>query len=219
MGKHRTTKRRKAFQKKVKRYQKDREDLQLAGRIACTSEGAVRDERVAPASQGSQQLPALVREALRQNWATPDAAKPAIVGQLLEPFFACDVVLDKDGNQVRVPPNRGMLIALAKTLKDLDVVQHERDHPELKRAGEVSVEVNNQVSVIGDLAALLERAKAQRDGKAVSQGASHEQPRAEQADIRHGRRGDQASAGADVPADRQRPAAPGQRDQDRGQAR
>lgn len=122
--------RRKKEQRKVRDYQKLREDLQLSGRVPTTPEGAVKSERVDPATQGNQALPQLVREGLKSGWATPDAAKPDIVGALLEPFYLVDEVLDKDGNRVKVPPNRGMQIACAKVLKDLDVIQHERDNPE-----------------------------------------------------------------------------------------
>jgi len=139
-------KKRKAEQEQVKRYQKDREDLQLRGRVPTVPEGAVRDERVDPRTQGSQPLPQLVLQALKEDWSTPGAAKPKIVASLLEPFYVEDVVVDKDGNQVRVPPNRGMQIACAKVLKDLDVVQHERDHPEEAGKAKGGINVSAQAA-------------------------------------------------------------------------
>lgn len=134
------------------RYAKVREDAQVAGLIVTTPEGAVRDERVDPRLQGCQQLPDIVRQSLRENWSTPDAAKPGIIGALLEPFFANDIVLDKDGNQIRVPPNRLMLIELAKTLIQLDHKQWERDHPEeagkAKGGASASIQVNQMAATI-----------------------------------------------------------------------
>jgi hypothetical protein len=47
----------------------------------------VRNEVVDSARQGCQQFPELVRQALREGWATPDAAKPKVVADLLIPFF------------------------------------------------------------------------------------------------------------------------------------
>lgn len=142
-----TTKRRKGKQKIKERYAKAREDAQLAGVIATSSEGAVRDERVNPATQGSQQLPAVVMEAIKNNWATPDVSKGKIVATLLEPFYINDIVLDKDGNQVRVPPNRALQLECTKVLRALDVTQHERDNPEAagkaKGGVTVPVQVNN----------------------------------------------------------------------------
>ncbi len=142
-------KKRNTRQELKKRYAKLREDAQLAGVIPTTTEGALREERVDPRLQGCQQLPAIVREALKENWSTPDSAKPGIIGALLEPFFSTDIVLDKDGNQIRVPPNRQQLIELAKVLKLLDQSQWERDHPEaagkIKGAGggtSISVQTN-----------------------------------------------------------------------------
>ena len=73
-----TTSKRNRRNKLKKRYAKAREDAQLAGLIPTTPGGAVRDERVDPRSQGCQQLPQLVRQALKNDWNTPDEAKPAV---------------------------------------------------------------------------------------------------------------------------------------------
>ena len=122
-----TSKRRSDRQKLKARYAKVREDAQLADLIHTEPAGAVRDERVNPALQGSAILPDLVREALRNNWATPDIAKPAIVASLLEPFFA-EREVGLDGKPI--PPNRAQTVELAKVLRLLDQTQFERDHPE-----------------------------------------------------------------------------------------
>ena len=146
-------KRRKARQKLREHYAKVREDAQLAGVIPTAPEGALRSEVVDPRLQGCQQLPAIVRDALRENWSTPNEAKPGIVGSLLEPFFSQDVVLDKDGNQVKVPPNRAMLIELAKTLKMLDQTQFERDNPEQAAKAKGGSTTSTVVSVGNTIAA------------------------------------------------------------------
>ena len=140
--------------------------------IPTSPEESLTLERVDPRTQGCQQLPILVREALKESWATPDQAKPGIVGALLEPFFAQDVVLDKDGNQIRLPPNRAMLIELAKMLRMLDQTQFERDHPEQAAKAKggstsiVSVQTNIQAASI--LRELIER-------KAISEESSDKQ--------------------------------------------
>lgn len=145
-----TSKTRNRKQKVREKYSKAREDAQLAGIIPTTPEGAVRPERVDPASQRMAALPELVRQALKESWNTPDAAKPAIIASLLEPFYQDDVVLDENGKQVRVKPSRAMLMALAKTLLQLDRFQWEKDHPEAAgkaRGGGASASVNMQTNV------------------------------------------------------------------------
>lgn len=109
------------------RYAKVREDAQLADLIPTTPEGAVRNEKVDPTLQGSAILPDLVRQALRESWATPHEAKPAIIASLLEPFFEERQLGD---NGKPLPPNRNQLIECAKTLRQLDQTQFERDNPE-----------------------------------------------------------------------------------------
>lgn len=123
MASHPSSKRRRAKQALKERYAKVREDAQLAGVIHTTPEGAVRNE----VSTGNAQLPELVRQALRENWATPDCAKPAIIANLLEPFFA-ERELGPDGKPL--PPNRAQMLELAKVLRLLDQTQFERDNPE-----------------------------------------------------------------------------------------
>lgn len=124
MATHPTSKRRRQKQQLKERYAKVREDAQLADLIPTTPEGAVRNE---VAITGNAQLPELVRQAIRESWSTPDAAKGAIVANLLEPFFA-ERQLDAQGRPV--PPDRKELIELAKTLRLLDQTQYERDNPE-----------------------------------------------------------------------------------------
>jgi hypothetical protein len=112
------------------KYTDIRERAQLAGIIPTTPEGALKSEVVDPATQTNNPLPSVVREGLKGNWATPDAAKPAILSALLEPFFVKDVVLDAQGNRVEVAPDRALQIQCAKLLRDLDQTQFERDNPE-----------------------------------------------------------------------------------------
>lgn len=170
-----TTSRRAQKQKLRDRYAHAREDAQLAGLIPTTPEVALRPEYVDPRLQGCQQLPALVLRALHESWATPDEAKPAIVGALLEPFFANDIMLDKDGNQVRVPPDRGMLLKLAQVLRDLDQTQFERDHPEqaakAKGGGATSISVQTNVTAAALIRGMIESGQLSESGPIESDGA------------------------------------------------
>ena len=66
---------RKTKQRKVKRYQKLREDLQLDGTIPTTAEGAVKSkERVDPSTQGEQGFPALIGQAMTEIHAIHEAS-------------------------------------------------------------------------------------------------------------------------------------------------
>lgn len=139
-----SSKRRRQKQALKAKYAKVREDAQLADLIPTTPEGAVRNEVVA--SVGNAQLPELVRQAIRENWATPDCAKGAIVANLLEPFFA-EREIGPDGKPIL--PNIKVLNELAKTLNLLDKVQHERDNPELAKGGvNVSIQTTLQATQI-----------------------------------------------------------------------
>ena len=145
------TEKRHNIQELRREYAITRENAQLAGIIPVTPEGAVRDERVDTRLQGCQQLPKLVQQALRDNWSVPDIAKAAIIGSLLQPFYTQDTIVDANGNTVVVPPNRALLMELAKTLKMLDNVQYERDNPELAaraKGGNVSVQTNIAAATI-----------------------------------------------------------------------
>jgi hypothetical protein len=115
-------KKRKRRQRCKARYAKAREDAQLLGIIPTVPEGALRSEVVDPARQGCQQFPALVRKALRENWPTPDAAKPKVVAELLVPFY-------EEGTDPM------LLVRLARLLLLLDRTQYELDHPEQARKG------------------------------------------------------------------------------------
>src|SRR4051812_15065099 len=117
MSSHPTSKARRKRQKLKRVYARLREECQLADIVETTPAEAVRDERVDPRTQGCQQLPALVRQALREGWSTPDVAKPKIVAELLIPFF-------EDGADPM------LLVRLARLLLLLDQTQFDRDHPE-----------------------------------------------------------------------------------------
>jgi hypothetical protein len=97
---------------------KAREDAQLHGLIDATPEGAVRDERVDPATQGVQALPALDRTAVRRGWATPDEKKPKVVDRLVE------IVEDPASDPYEI-------IASARALMAGDQKQWERDNADL----------------------------------------------------------------------------------------
>jgi hypothetical protein len=105
---------RKRRQKLKKRYARAREDAQLSGVIPVVPEGAVRNE-VAPVAPDPP-LPHLVRAALKNDWATPDAAKAKVVADLLVPFF-------EEGT------DPGLRVRLARLLLLLDQTQFDMDHP------------------------------------------------------------------------------------------
>lgn len=109
---------RKKRQRAKMHYSMVREDAQLKGLIPTTPEGAIWEERVAPASQGShiKQLPALIQQAIRECWAIPDEAKQQIVRELLIPFY-----------ERNPDTSKHLLIKLARTLLMLDQTQYERD--------------------------------------------------------------------------------------------
>lgn len=143
----RPTGRKRNRKQKVKaRYSKSREEAQLAGVLPTTPEGAVRSERVDPASQGEQSIPALDRAAIRNGWEVPDAVKAKVIERLAEPFFFEPVVVvrstDDRGDVVkRVEVDRYLLKENAKVLLLADQRQYERDHPE--EAGKARGTTNN----------------------------------------------------------------------------
>ena len=147
MGKHRTTSARNKRQKLKATYGRVREEAQLQGIIPTTPEGAAKSERVNPAVQTEQQFPALVAEAARNGWATPEHIKPKIVDALVEPFVKRDVVYAPDGSEYEVPPDRYLLTKNAQVLATLDKMQHERDNPK-DEGGDTNVNVNTQVNVV-----------------------------------------------------------------------
>jgi hypothetical protein len=75
---------RKARQRIANRYQKAREDAQLAGLIETLPAGAVRSERVDPKFQGSQPLPGLIGQAVRKRWDTSDEMAKRQVEELFQ---------------------------------------------------------------------------------------------------------------------------------------
>ena len=149
---------RKTRQKKRQQYMKLREDLQVAGEIATTPEGAIRDERVDPSTQSEQRIDSLDRAAITKGWAVPEHIKRKVVERLAEPFFEePQTVTDKDGNLISIPPDRYLLKENAKALIAADRQQWERDEPE--KAGKAAGAAQQQVV---DLGALLRAAAEQR---------------------------------------------------------
>lgn len=131
---------RRARQKLRADFAKYREDRQLCGEEPTTPCGAVRDERVPPGEQAAQPFPELVRRSIREGWATPDAAKPKVVAELLAPFYEADVA-----------PR--MHARLARTLLLCDETQHERDRA--AEAGAVDPAVADSARANADAAAAL----------------------------------------------------------------
>ena len=133
-----SVKKRKRLQRHKMRYMELREELQIAGVIPTEPAGATRDERVNPASQTSQVLPALTAEAIRKGWAVPEEKKPQLVDEMVK------IVDDpEESNKVKV--------AAFNALRQADQHQHERDNPSKKDGGDNPTEVN--VNIIVDNAA------------------------------------------------------------------
>jgi hypothetical protein len=149
MSSHPTSKARRKRQKLKRKYARLREDCQLAGIIETTPEGAVRNE-VAPVASDPP-LPHLVRAAIKDGWATPDAAKAKVVGDLLAAFFEPDA-------------DPMLRVWLARLLLLLDQTQWERDHPESSssrgRGGagvEVNVNLQNNIQTAAVIREMIER--------------------------------------------------------------
>lgn len=149
MAKHNTSKARNKRQKAKTTYRKKREDAQLSGEIPTTPEEALQDERVEPAAQGEQAIPALDRAAIRKGWSVPEDKKAAVIDRLV------GVVLDENTGPHDVSLN-------ARVLLQADQKQWERDHPEEagKARGVSKVEVKQEVV---DLKALFERVDRSRE--------------------------------------------------------
>lgn len=144
-----TTARRNKDQKLREKYAKVREEAQLAGIIPTTPEGAVRDER-AKSVDPLDGLPDYVKQALRESWATPASAKPAIIAALLRPFFNEVPVMTKDGDLVYVPASAKTLNELARTILAMDQNQFARENPEA--AGKAKGPTINGVPTSGNIA-------------------------------------------------------------------
>lgn len=179
MASHPSSPRRRHKQKVKKQYAVLREEAQHLDIIPTTPEGAVRNERVDPALQGSAILPEIVREALRNNWATPDVAKPAIVANLLEPFFAERETDPATGKSI--PPNRAQMIELAKVLRLLDQTNFERENPEAAglAKGGTNISLQNTLQAteamresLGDVDSIMALTKQCFDATAPSESVS-----------------------------------------------
>lgn len=137
MSSHPTSKARRKRQRLKQKYAGLREDCQLSDIVDTTPEGAVRDERVDTRTQGCQQLPTLIRQALREGWAVPEAAKPKVVAELLSGFF-------EEGQDPM------LRVRLARLLLLLDHTQFERDRAEEAGKGRTQVLNINIVNVDSD---------------------------------------------------------------------
>jgi hypothetical protein len=129
MPTHPTSRKRNQRQKLKARYMKAREDAQLCGLIVTIKEGAVRDERVAPATQGEQALLALDRTAVCRGWATPDEKKPRVIDRLMA------IVEDPASDPYEI-------IASARALMTGDQRQWERDNADLANNVNDGSEIN-----------------------------------------------------------------------------
>src|SRR5262249_46816171 len=122
----------------------DREDRQLAGLEPTLPEGAVHDERVAPARQGCQQFPALVRRALKEGWDVPDANKAKVVAELLAGALDPDTATGR-----RIRQDRTLLLA--------DQTQYEAELQSRAEGGAVGVSVQANVQAAALIREMIER--------------------------------------------------------------
>ncbi len=120
-------KRRKKLQRMKMRYMELRDELEQAGEIPVEPAGATRDERVPTAPDPL--LPEVVRQAVREGWATPEPAKQHIIKQLLEPFYNDVTVMNEAGEVVQVPASPKLKNELARTILMMDRDQYERNNP------------------------------------------------------------------------------------------
>lgn len=131
-------KKRKTRQRKRELYQKVREDLQVSGDLPVTPEGALKSERVDPATQEDTPQPKLIQRAIRQGWAVLEEKKPNLVDELTK-------IIDNPDMPAK------MKIAAFNALQQADRSQWERDNPiEAGRAkgGNVSVSVEaNKIAI------------------------------------------------------------------------
>lgn len=111
-----TSKARAKKQRTKDRYAHAREDAQLEGLIPTTPEEALKPERVDPSTQGSQSIPELIAQAIRNKWATRDEIKPSLVDEMVA------VVLSQDMR----PKDK---IAAFNALRMADRSQWEQDNP------------------------------------------------------------------------------------------
>jgi hypothetical protein len=134
---HPTTRARNDRQKLKKQYAEIREKAQLAGIIATTPEGALKDrngenkEVVKPSTQSEQRLPQLDAMAARNGWEVPAEKKPVIVDTLTE--IASN---GETSDKVRVGAARALLAA--------DQAQYERDNPHKSGLAKGASQINQQ---------------------------------------------------------------------------
>lgn len=133
MASHPTSRRRKKRAKAKVKYAKAREAAQLMGIIETTPAGAVRDERVDPATQDEQRFPGLDRLAVRNDgkggWYVPEHTKRKVIEFLAEVLFERKTFIDTDGIERELPPDRFAQVQASKTLLIADKRQWERDNP------------------------------------------------------------------------------------------
>lgn len=159
MAKHPTSKSRNRRQKIKASYIKAREDAQLAGLIATTPEGAVRDEKVDPSTQGSQPLPDIALMAIdgdrKGTWRVPAEKKQELIREMVD-------IIEAQGETA--PPAAVKVMAFNALVKG-DQLQYERDNPDAagRAKGSTNVNVGVQTNVFDNIKELIEKAREQRE--------------------------------------------------------
>ena len=125
---------RKDRQHKRRLYQQIREDLQVAGEIPTTTEGALRSEVVDTADQA---MPELIAQAIRNGWEVPREKRPRFVDELAS-------ILENPDE-----PSK-MKIAAFNALRMADKDQYERDHPKEEDSNRGAAVVNINVVTVDE---------------------------------------------------------------------
>jgi hypothetical protein len=125
------------LQRHKRRYMELREELQLAGVLPVEPDGSLRNERVDPADQTAQALPALTGVAIRRGWAVPEEKKPLLVDELVS-------IMEnpEESNRVKV--------AAFNALCQADQHEHERNNPKDGQFGTTTILNVVEVVVGGD---------------------------------------------------------------------
>lgn len=142
-----TTGKRKSKQRTKEQYAKAREAAQLAGVIPTIPEGAVRDERVDPATQDEQRFPGLDRLAIREGkgWGVNEHIKRKVIETSAEVLFEKKTYFDTEGNEKECPPDRAAQAQAARTLLAAEKMEMELAHADDKPPG---INIDNTVNVV-----------------------------------------------------------------------
>jgi hypothetical protein len=129
------------------RFAKYREEAQLIGLLPTEPTGAIRDERVDPATQTDQPQPNLMRKAIKSGWAVPEEIKPELVAEMT-------AIVTDDTEEVSDKTK----VAAFRALLAADQAQHDRDNPQkTNKGGTVNVSVQTNIAAVDVLRESLKK--------------------------------------------------------------